>query len=99
MVYAIDIGDPNVNPLARFSSIAYFLNVIMPLITIAASIFFLAMLLFGAFTFTTASGDPEKMKKAQKTLGFSIIGFVIVIFAYFFVKLLTRILNISSPLP
>ncbi len=99
MVYAqIDLSDPQQNPIAKFDSIATFLNVILPLATVVGAIVFLIMLLYGAFTFATAGGDPEKLKKAQKTFGFSIGGFVIMVFAYFFVKLLASVLHIQTPI-
>jgi len=96
----VDLTDPNQNPLVqRFGTIGAFLNVVLPLLTLFAALAFLAMLLYGTFTWMTAGGNPEKVKKSAKILGFSVAGFFIMVFAYFFVKLLTNLLNISTALP
>lgn len=105
MVYAqsssggIDLSNPSQNPIAKFDSIATFVNVIIPLVTLIGALTFFVMLLYGGFTFMTAGGNPESVKKAQKIFGFSIAGFFMMVFAYFFVKLMTRLLNIDTPLP
>lgn len=99
MVYAqINLSDPAQNPIAKFDSLGTILNLIIPLITVGASLLFLVMILSAAFTILTSGGNSEKIGKAQKNLIFAIIGLIIVIFAYIFVKLIGRVFNISLPL-
>jgi heme A synthase len=64
----------------------------------AGAIFFLAMLIYAAITFTTAGGNAEKTKKAQKILFSSIIGLVIVISAFLIVKIIEYVLQINLPI-
>ena len=40
------------------------------------------MLLIGAFNYLTSLGNPEKIKKAQGTLKFAVIGLIVFLLAY-----------------
>src|SRR3990167_3372481 len=97
-VYALDFSDPNTNPLARFSTFAHLLNVFIPLLIVGAALLLLVMLLYGAFTILTAAGNPENIKKAQKIFTFAILGLIVVILSFLFVKLISIIFNISAPI-
>lgn len=44
------------------------------------------MFVFGAFTYLTSSGNQEKIKKAQSTFKFAIIGFILFISAYLILR-------------
>ena len=44
------------------------------------------MLVMGAFTYLTAFGNPEKIKKAQNTLKYAVIGFTLFISAFLILK-------------
>jgi heme O synthase-like polyprenyltransferase len=88
---------PTIFPPARFVNIASFLNLIIPLLMTVASVIFLFMLILGGYTTLTASGDPEKVKKAQKTFQFSVLGFVIIMVSYLLVKILGLIFKINFP--
>lgn len=94
MIYAIDIGPDNFAP-AKFTNVATFINVILPLLTIGAALIFLVMTLYGGFTWITAGGNQENLTKAQKIFTSSIIGLVIVIFAFVLVKLIGNILKVD----
>lgn len=98
MVYALDISNKTVNPLAKFSDIASIANIVSSLFVILASLAFVFIMLLGAFTFLTAGGDEEKVKQAQKTLKFAIIGMVIVFISFLIVKLIEKIFGIDLPL-
>ena len=98
MVYALDISNKSVNPLAEFSDIGKIVNVIASLFIILAALAFVFIMLSGAFTFITAAGDAEKVKQAQKTFKFAIIGIVVVIVSFLIVKLIERVLGIDLPL-
>ena len=97
-VYALDISDPTVNPLAKFANIAALLNIFIPILIIGAAFLLLIMLLYGGFTWITAGGTPENLAKAQKIMTFAIIGLVIVILSFLFVKLISIIFKIDAPL-
>lgn len=47
------------------------------------------MLVIGAFTYLTSGGNPERVKKAQGTLKFAIIGFILFISAFLILKIIS----------
>lgn len=98
MVYALDISQESVNPLAKFSNFASITNVIVSLFIILAALAFVFVMLSGAYTFITAGGDAEKVKQAQKTFKFAIIGMIVVFASFLIVKLIEFILRIDLPL-
>lgn len=98
MVYALDITNPNINPIAKFADIASIVNIISSLLIIFASLAFIFMMLTGAYTYMTSGGDAEKVKQSQKTLKFAIIGMVVVLVSFLIVKLIEKILGIQLPL-
>lgn len=98
MVYALDISKESVNPLARFSDIASIANVAVSLFIILAALSFVFIMLTGAYTYLTAGGDAEKVKQAQKTFKFAIIGMIVVFASFLIVKLIEFVLRIDLPL-
>jgi cytochrome bd-type quinol oxidase subunit 2 len=98
MVYAVDIRD--VFPLAKIggreTTIGDFTNILFPFLTTVGALLFLSMLLIGAFTMITAGGDTERVKKAQQTMKYAVLGIVIVLVAYTIVQLVSSIFGINS---
>ena len=48
------------------------------------------VVLWGAFQFVTAAGDPAKAESARKTIWSGLIGVIIVVVAYAFVRVFAR---------
>jgi FtsH-binding integral membrane protein len=94
MIYALEISQDNFAP-AKFTNLASFLKILLPLTMVGAALIFLAMALFGAFTWLTSGGSQENLAKAQKTFINAIIGLVIVIFAFVFTKVIGYMLNVD----
>ena len=46
------------------------------------------MLIIGGFYYLTSFGDPEKIKKAQGTLKFAIIGFILFLCSYLILSII-----------
>lgn len=92
---------PLINPTsftpARFMNIGIIYNLITPLLMVGASVLFLVTILSAAFTYLTASGNPENIKKAQKSLMFAILGLVFVISAYLIMKIIAFVFNLTLP--
>lgn len=84
-------------PPAQVATIANLMNVVIPLLNIGAAILLLLILLYGAFTWITAGGNPENLKRAQKIITFAVFGLFIVLLSYLGVKLITIIFNINAP--
>ena len=59
------------------------------ILTISTGLIFLAlfvMFLVGSFKYLTSFGNPEKLKKAQGTLKFAVIGLIIFLSAFLILK-------------
>jgi len=90
----VDFSDPRVNPAAQFSNLSIVLNQILPTIMVVASLVCLALLIMGAFSYTTSSGEQEKTQKARKTITYSIIGLVLIFLSYLMVRVISYITGI-----
>lgn len=88
---------PSIYPLTKIGTIASILNLALPLLMILGTIIFLCMLLWAAFSWITAGGDPKNLEKVQKTITYAIMGLVVILVSYTAVKLVGRILNIQLP--
>ncbi len=68
------------------------LEVVFGNVVFAASTFvmvvLLAMFIYGSFMYLTSLGNPEKVKKAQATFKFAIIGFILFISAFLILKII-----------
>lgn len=98
MVYAIDIADPAINPVAKFNDLASLLNIIIPFITIAGLLFALVMFFQGGFTILTGQGSPDAIKKGQSYFLWAGAGIIIIVSSMLLIKILAVILNVG-PLP
>jgi len=98
-VYAqVNIADPNVNPIAKFSSIATFVNIFIPLMIVVGGFITLAMLLFGAYKYLSSEGNPEKLAKAQSVMLYAVIGLFLMVVSYIVTKIIGFVLKVPIPL-
>ena len=51
-------------------------------------VFLFLMLIAGGFNYLTAFGDPQKIKKAQGTIKYAVIGFILYISAFLILKII-----------
>lgn len=98
MVYALDISQESVNPLAKFSDFASILNLVIPILIGAVGLVALIYSLIGGFYIITAGGDSEKFKKAQQIFKNVIVGTIIVILSYLIIKIVELVFGIDLPL-
>ncbi len=94
-VYALTIDQNNFFP-SKFSDLATFVNLLIPLLMTGGALIFLVMLLYGGFVWITAGDNAESVKKSQKILTFAAVGLVIVFLSYLAVKLIGIILNVNQ---
>jgi len=94
----VDLTSTTVNPIAKYSSIDKFTNLFVPLMIIFAGLSTLAMLLYGAYMFLTSEGNAEKLKKAQNTLFYSVLGLLLVVFAFIITKIIGFLFKVQMPL-
>ena len=98
MVFAIEINPTNFAP-AKITSISTLMKIILPLLMTFVSIFFLIILFKSAFTILTAGPNKEAVAKAKKTISFAILGLIVIISSFLFVRIIAKILQIESMLP
>ena len=67
---------------------AVFGNVIFAASSFIILVLFI-MLVIGAFTYLTSAGNPERVKKAQTTLKFAIIGFILFVGAFLILRVIS----------
>ena len=94
-VYALDFSDATTNPVAKFSSISSFTNIVIPLMMLAGGFASLAMLLLGAFRYITSSGNPEKLAKAQSVMLYAVMGIFLMVISFVLIKIIGFILNVD----
>lgn len=84
-------------PATQFNSIASLFNLLVPTLVIGAGVVLLIMIILSGFSILQSGGNPEALKKAQKLLTYSIVGFVIIVISYVIVKLIKAIFNLPDP--
>jgi len=98
MIYAIEINPTNFAP-AKIATIPTLMKIILPLLMAGAALFFLIILLQTAFKILTAGENKEIVAKSQKTIGFAVLGLIIVVSSFLLVRIISKILQIESVLP
>ena len=74
-------------------SIKYYTNMLLIVIAVAAFIY----MLYGAFLYTSAFGDENKIKQAKKTITYALAGMILATLAYTIVAILSNILGVAPP--
>lgn len=98
-VYAeVNFGDSTLNPVAKFDSLAKFVNLIIPLMMIVGGLLTLSMLLYGAFMYITSEGNPEKLKKSQAVFLYAVLGIFLMVASFVFTKIIGGVFNVALPL-
>jgi hypothetical protein len=81
----VDCNDPE-KPTS-LQCIPVFLGNIADKAVILASFAAVIFITYAGIKFITSSGDPIRLASAKKTLIFAILGLLIILFAYFMIKL------------
>ena len=92
----VNIGDKvslgeNAGSLSKYTSISPFISSLLKNSFTIAGIIFLSLLVFGGITFIASSGggDTKKSGQAQSAITSALIGFAIIICAYFIIQIIT----------
>lgn len=87
--------------IQAIASFAFLISNIIGIMSVIAGIIFIFQFLLGGYNWLTSSGDKERLAKSQQTLLHSFIGLAIVLAAYAFISLASKILGfdilISDP--
>jgi heme O synthase-like polyprenyltransferase len=84
-------------PAGYFTNIGSITNVVTAVVMALGALTFGGMLFYAAFQIITAGGEADKIESAKKTFTYAIIGLVIMVMAYTFVRLITWILGVDLP--
>jgi hypothetical protein len=82
-------------PLA-FSSIAELMNRLMLFLVPFAAVVLLVAFIWGGFDLLLSQGDPGKIKKGRMKITSSLIGFMLIIFAFIIVKAIAYIVGLKD---
>lgn len=85
-------------PSVRFANIGLLVSIIAPVLVIGAVLIFGGMMIMVAWKIVNSRGNAEEVAKAQGAAMFAVIGIVVVISAYLFIKLLEFILGVDFPI-
>jgi len=77
-------------------SVGSVISSLIQYITVFAGIALLLMLIYGGFQLMTGSGDPKQIEMGKKRITYSIVGFLIVFFAYWGVQLIAIMFGIRE---
>ncbi len=85
-------------PAARFTDLGTLLNIVTPLLTILAVLILGGLLGKSALLILTAGDDPDKVAQARQTATYAIAGILIIVSAYFVVRLIGVIFQVNIPI-
>jgi len=88
-------GIPSGAPISKWENIGQIVSRLLVYIFPLAGIATFIYLLIGGFSYLTAAGNEEAVKKAQGQITNALIGFLIIFLSYWIVHLLELILGVD----
>jgi hypothetical protein len=82
--------------LSTGDTLGSIINTAIPFVIAAAGIGLLVVIIGGGFTLLTSSGDTKKMEAGKQQLTNGVIGFIVIIVAYWLVQIAGNVLGIKS---
>ena len=99
-VYAQEINVSGMTikgPLSsQYTNIASIINNVLPFIIAIASVILFIVLMWGGLDYVSSQGAPEKLKTANAKITAAIIGFVLLILAFFITRVLSTIFGVGT---
>ena len=93
------------NPAAKgpFSSLGSAVSIILPNVIVFAGILFFGLILYGGFELITLGGqynlNSEKVTRAKQVTYYAVIGFLLVVSAYFILQIISTLTGINFTNP
>ena len=78
------------------TSVGKLISILLPYVFGTAAIALLIYLVLGGFQLMTSRGDPKAAQGAQAKITNAVIGFIIIIFAYFIVQIFGQLFGIQG---
>jgi TRAP-type C4-dicarboxylate transport system permease small subunit len=92
LVQNININGQQIQgPLSGINSIADLINKILPFLYSIAAVILIFVFIWGGYDYMLSQGNPEKVKSASSKITAGLIGFGLLIFAYFITRLIVFI--------
>lgn len=79
-----------------FSSIGSFASFIAKMAALATGFVAFAGIIYAAYLYLTSSGDPAKIKKANATFLYGILGLILVFAAYWIIQIFGGFLGVQA---
>jgi hypothetical protein len=80
---------------ARFKDLEVVFANILNVAVVLAGLTLFVMMATGAINYLKSGGDPEKVKKAQGTLTWAIVGFLLLIGSWFILRFLSEFTGVD----
>jgi hypothetical protein len=90
------INAPGTNPVFTSNTISAIINRSIPFILAFAGIGLLLVIIGGGFTLLTSAGDAKKMEAGKQQITNGVIGFILILTAYWLVQIAGNILGFKS---
>lgn len=74
----------------NYSSIASFLNLLIPIIFILAGLIFLFLLIGGGFSIVASGGNAKSVESGKNQIMSAIIGFLVIFAAYWIIQIIEK---------
>lgn len=92
----LKIGDKEIlSPVPQFTSFGDVISILLPYIFVIAGLILFGLLIVNGFNFLTSGGDPKKTEGAKGGITAALIGFGIIIAAYWLTQILEYVLHIK----
>lgn len=83
------------NPIPQFSNIADIINGLLPYAFTLAGVVLFVLLLASGFEFLTSAGDEKKLQQAKGRITSALVGFIIVVAAYWLTQIVEFLFHIQ----
>jgi len=81
--------------LSRFTGIGTLVSVLLSNAIVVAGIFLVFIIIISGINMISGSGDAQKIDQAKQVLTAGIIGFIVVVIAFFIVRLVESSLGVN----
>lgn len=87
-MFAVNIGDPDIYPPAKFGTVGKLISTLLPNIYILAGLLLFFLLIVGGIGIIAGAGggDPQKVGQGRKAVTAALIGFLIIFCSYWIIQ-------------
>ncbi len=97
LAQAVSVGGQRIyGPLEGINTIGDLINRLIAFILPLAGVILILIFIWGGYDLILSQGQPDKIKSAKAKITAGIIGFLLLIFSYVIVKLITTIFGFNA---